>query len=39
MTPDVEVIDEQSVGDPRVGQPFSTVALGRCRRPGAPPSA
>ncbi len=27
MTPDVEVIDEQSVGDPRVGQPLSTVAL------------
>ncbi len=27
MVPDIEVIDEQSVSDPRVGQPLSTVAL------------
>ena len=27
MVPDVEVVDEQSVSDPRIGQPLSTVAL------------
>ena len=27
MTPDIEMIDEQSVSDPRVGQPLATVSL------------